>query len=126
MSGRDIRGATVAGLGIVADGDVRWLALSGGTLTATGDATGLLVGLYRVRSPRISGISVSALQVRTAELRGLAIAGHTDVRHQRGVAIGIYNDARQLNGIQIGLVNRVRENPLWSQWLPLVNARIGQ
>jgi hypothetical protein len=123
MSGRDIHGITVAGLGIVADGDIRWVALSGGTLNATRDARGALVGLYRVKSPRVSGVALSAVNLRTAELRGISVAGHNDVRVQRGLTIGVYNDARQLHGVQLGLINRVRNNPAWARWLPLVNAR---
>jgi hypothetical protein len=107
---------------VVADGDVRWLTLSGGTLTATGEASGVMLGLYRVRAPRVSGLAVSALQLRTMQLRGVSVAGYNDIRQQRGIAIGIYNDARRLNGVQIGLINRARNNPRATRWLPIINA----
>ena len=106
----------------MADGDVRWLTVTGGTLTGTGDASGLMVGLYRVRSPRVSGAAISALQVRAFEQRGVAVATTTDIRRQRGLTIGVFNDARQLRGVQIGLLNRARNNPGWAQWLPIINA----
>jgi hypothetical protein len=66
------------------------------------------------------------VSVRSAALRGIAVAGHNDLRLQRGLAIGVYNDARRLRGVQIGLINRARDNPSWARWLPLVNMRFGE
>jgi hypothetical protein len=121
MSRGSIRGVTAAGLGVVADGDVKWATLSGGTLTATGDASGLMVGLYRVRSPRVSGLAVSALQVRTIQLSGISVAALNEIRRQRGLAIGVFNSAHELNGIQIGVLNRARNNGPGFRWMPIIN-----
>ena len=107
---------------IVADGGVRWVTLSGGTLFARDDATGLLVGLYRVRAPTIAGIALSAVQMRAIALHGISIAGYNYVSRQRGLTIGVYNDARQLHGMQIGLINRARNNAPGARWLPIINA----
>jgi hypothetical protein len=100
----------------------RWITLTGGPLRATDDATGLMVGLYRVRSTRATGVAVSALQLRTYELRGIGVAGYTQVGRQRGISVAIYNDARALHGLQLGVLNRARNNPTWARWLPIVNA----
>jgi hypothetical protein len=107
---------------MVADGDVRWVTLTAGTLLARSSAAGLLMGLYRVRSPSVSGISVSALQLRTIRLRGASVAAYNSVREQHGLSIGIFNDARRLHGVQLGLLNRADNNPRATRWLPLINA----
>ena len=122
MSNDEIKGITVGGLGVVADGEVGWATLTAGTLIARGDATGLLMGLYRVRSPRVTGLSLSAVQMRAIWLRGISVAGYNYVAEQRGLTIGLYNDARRLKGIQLGLINRARNNSSGLRWLPLVNA----
>jgi hypothetical protein len=122
MAGADIRGITIAGLGIIADGDARWVTLTGGTLVARSSAAGLVMGLYRVRSPSVTGISLSALQLRTIRLQGASVAAYNYVREQRGLSIGVFNDARRLHGVQIGLLNRAGNNPRATRWLPLVNA----
>jgi hypothetical protein len=81
-----------------------------------------MMGLYRVRSPSVTGISVSALQLRTIRLRGASIAGYNYVREQHGLSLGLFNDANRLNGIQLGLLNRARNNPRGFRWLPIINA----
>jgi len=96
--------------------------LSAGTLTSTTDARGLLVGGYRVRAPRLTGIATSVIQTRAIQLRGIAVGGYNDFREQRGLSIGLYNDARRLHGVQLGLVNRARNNAPGFRWLPIVNA----
>ena len=80
------------------------------------------MGLYRVRAPRVTGLALSAVQMRSIWLRGVSVAGYNYVAEQRGLTIGLYNDARRLEGVQIGLINRARNNSPALRWLPLVNA----
>ena len=122
MSRGSITGITVGGLGVVADGDIRWVSLTAGTLTGTGESTGLMVGGYRVRAPRLTGVALSVIQTSAIQMRGMAVGGYNSFRAQRGLAIGIYNDARRLDGVQLGLINRARNNPSGFRWLPIVNA----
>jgi hypothetical protein len=101
---------------------VKWVTLTAGTLVGRADAEGLLMGLYRVKSPTITGLALSALQTRAILLRGVSVAGYNYIAEQRGLTIGLYNDARSLKGVQLGLINRARNNPPAARWLPLINA----
>jgi hypothetical protein len=119
-----VSGVNIAGLGVVGLERVRWLSLTAGGIESARRIEGFALGAYRVKSPEITGASLSALMVRTRDLHGLAVASYTRVRGtQRGVSIGLFNDANRLHGVQIGLLNRVRRSDGSSSILPLVNAR---
>ena len=115
-------GINLAGLAIVADGEMRWVSLTAGALESTERIHGLAMGLYRVRTPTLRGVSVAAGMMRSRYMEGISVAGYNHVRReQRGLTIGLYNDARRLRGVQVGLLNRARNNPPGRRYLPIVN-----
>jgi hypothetical protein len=120
---RGVAGLTVAGLGIVSGGGrIEGIALTPGVVESSDGARGILVGGYRVKGPRIEGLSLNPVMLKARDFTGVALGAHNEVMGtQRGLTIGIYNFARRLQGVQLGVLNYAGNNPPALRLLPLVN-----
>lgn len=131
-------GISAGGLALVADGGATGLNLGGLAIVGSEPLTGINLSLgrvesgeavrgatfggYRVRAPRVEGISVSPVMHRTTDLTGFALGGYNEMLGtQRGLSIGIVNYARELRGVQVGLINYAGNNPAGLKVMPIVN-----
>jgi len=124
VAGEDISGFTAGGVAVVSGGAIRGVTLGGLGGVVAGESVGWVTAAgYRVKAPRVDGLTAAAGWVDTGSLQGVSVAAYHRVGEQRGLVVGGYNHTRRLTGVQLGLLNRVDENPHPFRYLPVLNAR---
>jgi len=110
IGGESLDGIMIAGLGLGTTGEIRGIALAG------------LVNF----APRVTGVSVGALNGFYPDRIDLEDFLHFDFTNQEfnGLQVGLFNYSAELKGVQVGLINYAANNPRWARLLPLVNLHL--
>jgi hypothetical protein len=123
VSQGEVTGLNVAGVGFIAQDNITGISLTMGIARSEGAITGFTFAGYRLKAPEITGLNLSILWSESSTLTGLTVAGYNRTYGlQQGLVIGIFNHTVDLHGVQIGVLNYVENNPPWARFLPVINA----
>jgi hypothetical protein len=119
-----LEGVSLNGLALVTEGGLSGLGVGGVAVVSQGPLRGAALTLYRVESPRISGLTVAGY-LKARVFTGLGVGVYNRVRTQQtGLTIGIVNYARRLHGVQVGVINIAGNNRGLAKVLPIMNAHL--